>query len=160
MSPVYSPIHRPGVMEPTLRLARIAAVLIVAGCAHNRTELPMPSDSCVAPLEPHLRIDLYTDRSNRNHPTGRLTDEEWKKFVEEVLIEHFPVGGTVLENSGWWRRANGTTFHGVGKTLIMLVPQKDVRPDRASVRAVIAEIKSRYGPSSVGWEERWVCAGF
>jgi hypothetical protein len=148
------------VMEQIARLSRIAATLLITGCAHHQTHGPGPADSCNTPLEPYLRIDLYTDRSNRNHPSGRLTDEEWKTFVEEVLVKHFPAGGTVFENSGWWRRPNGTTFHGVGRTMIMLVPRDDVRPDRAAVREVIAQIKSRYGPSSVGWEERWVCAAF
>jgi len=105
-------------------------------------------------------VDLYTDRSNRNSPDGRLSDEEWRAFVEEVLVRHFPDGGTILDNSGWWRRPDGTTFRGVGRVLIMLVPASEVDPERAAVRSVIDAIKSRYGPRAVGWEEDWVCAGF
>lgn len=92
---------------------------------------------CNAPLEPYLRIDLYTDRSNRNAPSGKLTDEEWKSFVEEVLVQHFPEGGTILDNSGWWRRPNGSTFHGNGRTLVMLVPSREVESDRTAVRSVV-----------------------
>ena len=136
--------------------------LASTACATSPGEQPTaPSPlSCVAPLQPYLRVDLYTDKSNRNAPSGRLTDEEWKTFIEEVLVPNFPDGGTILENAGWWRRPNGTTFHGLGRTLVILIPTDAVQPDRASVRAVIAEIKKRYGPSSVGWEEKWVCAAF
>lgn len=148
-------------------MKRLDQTLVVLGiglmtaCASRAAEVGGPNHiSCDAPLQPHLRVDLYTDRSNRNAPSGRLTDDEWKRFVEEVLVKHFPDGGTVLENSGWWRRPNGTTFHGLGRTLIMLIPLNEVQSDRSAVRTVISEIKRRYGPSSVGWEEDWVCAAF
>lgn len=119
-----------------------------------------PAMSCAAPLKPFLRAALYMDRSNRNAPSGRLTDEEWERFVDDVLVRHFPAGGTMFTNSGWWRRPDGSRTGGDGKTLVMLVRASEARSHRAAVQAVIDEIKKRYGHRSVLWEEDWVCAAF
>jgi len=143
-------------------VALLSSISVAIACAPKQPALAprVQAVACNSPLAPHLRVDLYTDRSNRNAPSGRLTDEEFKAFVEQVLVKHFPTGGTIMENSGWWRRPNGTTFHGLGRTFVVLIPEKEVQPERVAIRAVISEIKTRYGPRSVGWEEDWVCAAF
>lgn len=107
--------------------------------------------SCPAPLVPHLRTALYT---------GAIPDTAWQKFMAEVLVQHFPAGGSVFENTGWWRRPNGTLYRNAGKTLVILAPVADTEAHRAAVRVVIAEFKRRFNQQSVGWEEGRVCAGF
>ena len=116
--------------------------------------------NCPPPLEPYLRTSLYVDRSNRNDPSGRLTDDEWQRFVDSVLLRYFPAGGSIFANSGWWRRPNGTTGGGPGRTLVVLAPVADSVAHRESVRAVIAEYKTRYGIQSVLWEESHACVAF
>ena len=133
--------------------------LIIASQNTNIRE-QVPTLSCTAPLEPHLRAALYMDRSNRNAPSGILTDEEWERFVDDVLVKHFPAGGTMFSNSGWWRRPDGSRSGGPGKTLVMLVRASEAGSHRAAVQAVIDEIKKRYRHRSVLWEEDWVCAAF
>lgn len=119
-----------------------------------------PTVSCLAPLQPYLRTTLYTDRSNRNDPSGRMSDDEWQRFVDEILVRHFPVGGTMYSNTGWWRRPDGSTGGGTGRTIVLLVSISELQAHRSSVRAVIDEIKRRFGHQSVGWEEEWVCVSF
>ena len=132
----------------------IAAVFAGStGCVVARTEVasPRPVSSCPAPLETHLRTALYT---------GAIPDTAWQRFVGEVLVQHFPAGGSVFENTGWWRRPNGTLYRNSGKTLVILAPVRDTEAHRTAVRAVIAEFKRRFNQQSVGWEEDRVCAGF
>lgn len=125
----------------------------LAGCATARpAPLPMAEPvTCSAPLQPYLRTALYT---------GAIADTAWRRFLSEVLIEHFPAGGSVFENTGWWRRPDGSMYRNVGKTLVVLAPVTQTEQHRAAVRAVIAAIKRRFNHRSVGWEEDRLCAGF
>ncbi|MGI8782457.1 MAG: DUF3574 domain-containing protein [Acidobacteriota bacterium] len=142
----------------------VALVLVagVNGCALHRAERPLGAAglSCTAPLKPSLRTVLYMDRSNVNVTSGRLTDEEWQRFVDDVLLRYFPAGGTILANTGWWRRPDGSTGGGAGRMLVVLVPAAEAGSHRAAVQAVIAQIKQRYGHRFVLWEEDRVCVAF
>ena len=140
-----------------------AVILGVAtGCASvGATPASRVSSApCPPTLEPYLRTSLYMDRSNRNDPSGRLTDDEWQGFVDEILLRHFPAGGTIFLNSGWWRRPDGSTGGGPGRTLVVLSPVSEAESHRSAVGAVIAEVKARYGHRSVLWEEGRVCVTF
>jgi hypothetical protein len=125
----------------------------LGGCVHGRAEAasPLPEISCPAPLQPYLRTALYT---------GAIADTAWQRFMSEVLVQHFPAGGSVFENTGWWRRPDGTMYRNVGKTLVVLAPVTETESHRIAVRAVIAAIKHRFNHQSVGWEEGRLCAGF
>lgn len=147
------------------RRAVLLAILVMVLAANAsypavEPEKKAPTLTCVEGLKPFLRTTLYTDRSNRNSPTGKLNDAEWQAFVDDVLLKHFRRGGTVYSNIGWWQRPNGTVGGGPGHTIVVLAPAEEVTARREAVKAVINEIKTRHGHLSVGWEESWVCAGF
>lgn len=111
------------------------------GCAHN--------------LRPYVRTTLYIGTSRY------FAGDGWKRFTEEVLVKHLPAGGTTIENdSGWWRRPDGSTAMGGGRLLIVLAPLEEITTHRAGIQAVIAEIKRVTGHLSVGWEEDRLCAAF
>lgn len=142
------------VLRRSFALAGISVLAAgLAGCATARP-VPLPTAapvSCPAPLQPYMRTTLYT---------GAIADTAWRRFMSEVLIEHFPAGGSVFENTGWWRRPDGTLYRNVGKTLVVLAPVTEIEQHRAAVRAVISAIKQRFNHRSVGWEEDRLCAGF
>jgi hypothetical protein len=145
------------------RIMMAALVLMVmAGTSGNIVgeQKRARTSECADGLESFLRTSLYTDRSNRNSPKGRLSDDEWQKFVDDVLVRHFPAGGTVYSNAGWWRRPNGTIGGGPGHTIVVLAPLEHIEAHRHAVKAVIREIKTRHGHLSVGREEDRVCAAF
>jgi len=150
-----SPAMRFDAVRRRFVLSATFAVLsgALAACATTRPA-SLPADpllSCPAPLQPYLRTALYT---------GAVADSAWHQFLSEVLIQHFPVGGSVFENTGWWRRPDGTMYRNVGKTLVVLAPVTEIEQHRTAVRAVIAAFKQRFNHRSVGWEEDRVCAGF
>lgn len=124
----------------------------LSGCVQPRARVDAaPAPPCPSPLEPHVRTALYT---------GAIPDTAWQRFEREVLVHHFPAGGTVLDNTGWWRRPNGTMYRNTGKTLMVLAPITEIEAHHDAVRAVIATFKQRFNQRSVGWEEDRVCAGF
>lgn len=103
---------------------------------------------------------MYIDRSNTSDPLNPFSEAEWQRFIQDVLIKHLPSGGTVFDNTGWWRRPNGTTFRGIGRALVVLDPEHEAAVHRLQVKKVIDEVKSRYGHRLVIWEEARVCAAF
>lgn len=144
------------------RLARLVVLFVlvsVAGCASRHAGLD-PALSCGAPLQPYLRTAVYLDRSNTKDPLHPYSPEEWERFIQEVLVRFLPDGGSVFDHTGWWRRPNGTTFRGIGRTLVVLAPESATQAHRAAVKSVIDAIKQRYGHQLVIWEEARVCAAF
>lgn len=149
-SPQFSYLMVPLLLAGLAACSRPRAIAVAA---------PQTS-SCVSPMGLYLRSSVYLDRSNTPDPQRPYSEEEWERFINEVLIRHMPDGGTVFDNTGWWRRPNGTTFRGIGRTLVVLDPVADSTQHRASVAAVIEEIKQRYGHRLVIREEARVCAAF
>lgn len=116
---------------------------------------PQPVEPCPAALKPYVRTTLYLGTSRYFQNGG------WQGFIEEVIVKHLPAGGTVIENnSGWWRRPDGSTAMGGGRMLIVLAPMTEIATHRTGIQSVIAEIKRVTGHLSVGWEEARLCAGF
>lgn len=125
-----------------------------SGCASLRGA-DSDTVSCPADLRPYVRTSLYMGTSRY------FAGDGWKRFTEEVLVKHLPAGGSIIENeSGWWRRPDGSTAMGGGRLLIVLAPVSEMNEHRAGVRAVIQEIKRVTGHLSVGWEEDRLCAAF
>lgn len=123
--------------------------------ASQNTKVAGPDEGCPATLKQYLRTTLYVGTSRY------FLGDGWRRFTEEVLVKHLPAGGTVIENdSGWWRRPDGSTGMGGGRILIVLAPMTEIATHRAGIQAVIAEIKRVTGHLSVGWEEDHLCAGF
>lgn len=124
--------------------------------AQTNTARPVVA-TCAAALQPYMKTTLYFERP------GSLTkarQRKWQAFIREVLVQHFPEGGTIMENIGWWRDPEGKVAGGRGNTLVVLAPPDKAAEHRRAVAAVVAEIRRRYQQQSVLWEESWVCAGF
>lgn len=134
--------------------AAAAFALAAAGACATR------SAACPAPLAPYVRTTLYFDRSNTPDPHKPYSEEEWARFVTDVLVRHLPGGGTITDTTGWWRRPDGSTFRGIGRALVVLAPDGEAAPHRQAVARVIDDIKTRYGHQLVIREEGRVCAAF
>ncbi len=91
-----------------------------------------------AAAEKFLRTELYFGRSK---PDGSsVTDEEWDKFLAEVVTPRFPDGFTVVDGLGQFRDKNGKISREQSKILILLYPRKQ----RRNSGAKIEEIRSAY----------------
>lgn len=88
--------------------------------------------------EKFLRTELYFGRAKPDGST--VTDEEWDKFLAEVVTPRFPDGFTVVDGLGQFRDKNGKISREQSKVLILLYPRKQ----RRNSRAKIEEIRSAY----------------
>ncbi|MBI4539604.1 MAG: DUF3574 domain-containing protein [Gemmatimonadetes bacterium] len=92
------------------RLARpglvIALLFTVAGCVARASVAPgPPGEAGGGGAAVWFRDELYF---GAEMPTGAVvTDEEWERFLGEVITRRFPDGVTVLNGWGQYRYADG-----------------------------------------------------
>jgi hypothetical protein len=68
--------------------------------------------------QPLVRDVLYFGRNRADG--GVVTDDEWRRFLDEVVTPRFPSGLTVLSASGQWRGEKGTVEREQAQVLTLL----------------------------------------
>ncbi len=137
--------------------AWIVVTSLCAGCAGQwRMIDPVTGVSCELDDTAMVRDTLYF---GRNKPSGGvIADDEWKRFLDEVVTPRFPDGLTVFEGTGQWRGKSGVVEQERSDVVALLHP-----PDEASTQAVheiAAEYKRRFGQEAVLRERTATCARF
>jgi len=84
------------------------------------------------------RTELYfgTDKPDG----GKVTDEDWVKFLETEVTPRFPDGFTVLEGYGQYKDASGRIVREASKVLVLFYPKKS----RETVNPKIEELRVNY----------------
>ncbi len=84
------------------------------------------------------RTELYfgTDKSNG----GKVSDEDWDKFLETEVTPRFPEGFTVLEGYGQYKDSTGKIVREASKVLVLFYPKKM----REAVNPKIEELRANY----------------
>ena len=67
-----------------------------------------------------------------------VSDEDWRKFLDEDVTPRFPDGFSVMDVQGQWRASDGTLIHEPSKVLYLIL---DGGPDDP---AKIANIRDAY----------------
>ena len=107
----------------------VAASLWLAGCAN------LSEPSCPAGLKEMTQADLYFGRNIAGAPG--VSDEDWRRFVDEEVTPRFPNGLTVQDASGQWKGADGTIVREASKHLsIILAGASDEAVKLAAIREV------------------------
>jgi Protein of unknown function (DUF3574) len=88
-------------------------------------------------------------------PSGRVTSEEWAKFLGETVTPRFPEGLSTWQASGQWRSASGELVHEPSYVL-SLVHQDDAVPNKA-VQEIITSYKLRFQQEAVLRVRTTVC---
>jgi hypothetical protein len=87
-----------------------------------------------------------------------VTDEDWRRFVDEELTPRFPDGLTVLDGAGQWRSPVGGLEREASKMVLVVLPgQAD---DTERLNAARAAYKVRFRQESVLLLVRPACAAF
>ena len=135
----------------------VATGLFAAGCVGQwRMVDPVTGVSCELDDDALVRDTLYF---GRNKPGGGvISDEEWKRFLDEVVTPRFPDGLTVFEGIGQWKGKSGLVEQERSEVVALLHA-----PDEAStnaVREIVTEYKRRFGQEAVLRERTATCARF
>lgn len=138
-------------MIGTMRSLKIGVVamagLVLSGCANR------DGARCPAGLSPMLQVDLYFGRAIPNG--GTVSEEAWKRFVDEEITLRFPDGLTITDTTGQWRDRGGIARE-PSKHVTIILPSYDA----AKLESVRAAYRRRFHQESVLLTEAAACGAF
>jgi len=98
-------------------LAAIAAGgLLLAGC---QTLAPAPA--CPAGQEYLRTAQLFFGRNVGDQP--KVTEADFRRFMDEEVTPRFPDGLTVLDGGGQWRGASNRLIREAAKVVLVVLPK-------------------------------------
>jgi hypothetical protein len=121
-------------------LAIPALLLVFAGAGNRAAVVPAPNGNLgyVTHQELFFRTELYFGRSIPGG--GSVSEEEWEKFLTQVVTPRFPDGFTVLKATGHYRERTGKIIIEPSEVLVFHYPANK----RTASRRKIEEIRRAY----------------
>ena len=102
------------------------------------------SDACRAGEEPAIVESLYFGTAM---PGGRVSSEDWQRFLADTITPRFPDGLTAWAAAGQWRNPAGE-LHKEDSYVLHVVHKDEAKYDTA-VREVIVIYKARFRQEAV-----------
>jgi Protein of unknown function (DUF3574). len=95
------------------------------------------------------KCDFVLDQlySGLRMPGGEISEEEWNRFVNDVITQRFPNGFTVIDGYGQWRNKNGEIIK--EKTKVVQVLYRNGSKTDNSIDEIIEEYKTKFTQESV-----------
>lgn len=101
----------------------------------------------VVKAEKFLRTELYFGRSR---PDGKLvSDDDWNRFLAEVVTPRFPGGFTILKATGQYREKSGKIITEPSTVLVFLFPRKARNESRTKIEEIRTAYKKQFNQESV-----------
>jgi len=93
------------------------------------------------------RTELYF---GMNKPDGgKVSDEDWDKFLETEITPRFPEGFTVLEGYGQYKDNSGKIVREASKVLVLFYPKKMREVVNPKIEELRANYKKQFNQESV-----------
>jgi hypothetical protein len=128
-------------------IAMCAAPALHAYAFAQPAAAPAPTPSAIVRAEKYYRTELYMGMSI---PGGAMVrDEEWEKFLSDIVTPLFPDGFTVLSGRGQYREASGTIAKEPSHVLVFLYRRSERKTAGAKVESIRTEYKKRFSQESV-----------
>ena len=107
---------------------------------------PLARTATISP-DKYYRTELYFGRSL---PDGTIiSDEEWNRFVNDVVTPRFPSGFTVLDGLGQYKDRAGKVIKEPSKVLIFLYLKRSAVPARRAIEEIRENYKTIFRQESV-----------
>jgi hypothetical protein len=132
----------------------VAAGLMLTGCVSIGGGTATPA--CPAGQDYVRTAQLFFGRNDGEQP--RVTEADFRRFVDEELTPRFPDGLTVLDGGGQWRGDANRLIREASKVVLIVLPKN--RDAGARVEAVRAAYKSRFHQESVMLLTQPSCVSF
>jgi hypothetical protein len=132
-------------------LAGAATILLVLnGCAATK---PI---TCASGTSPMTKFELFLGQNIGQ--AGRVSEDEWRRFLAEEVTPRYPDGFTVLDAAGQWRDPMGTIISEQSRNLVLIV--RDPASELPKIAAIRDSYKSRFRQDAVLFVQSQICAGF
>lgn len=143
---------------PGTRALRVAAMVLALGMAGCAVQPHGAGAGCPAGSgSPNLIVALFFGRSMPGG--GQVSDQDWGRFVDQVVAPALPAGFTVLDASGGWLSpARHVLVREPSKLLLVALP--DAPDSLAAVQRVRAAYQARFHQEQVGMSVAPGCASF
>lgn len=128
----------------------IALSLVLTACA-SATPL-----ACASGTSPMTKYELFLGQNIGT--TGRVSDEDWRRFLADEVTPRYPDGFTVLEAAGQWRDPMGTIIAEQSRNLVVIV--RDPVSELPKITAIRDTYKTRFRQDAVLFLQSQICAGF
>ncbi|MEU8434409.1 DUF3574 domain-containing protein [Streptomyces sp. NPDC029216] len=121
-------MRSPRISTPAAGLLAAAALLFAFGGPVSQAAFGTPTASAAQPAAeqgtPYISTHLYfgTGRHDGNPP---ITEEEFNRFVAEVVTPRFPSGLTLQEGRGQWRDKEGDINREKSYELTVMYPVRE-----------------------------------
>ena len=101
----------------------------------------------VSKAERSVRTELYFGRNITGG--GTVSDEDWDKFLADVVTPKFPSGLTVMDGAGQFRADSGEIEREASKILILIYPKKDRKAANLKIEKIRAAYMKTFRQTSV-----------
>jgi len=133
-------------------LAAVVAALAMGGCA----SLTRHADSCPPGQERLRTAQLFFGRNTGDQP--RVTEADFRRYVDEELTPRFPDGLTILDGGGQWKGEENKLIREASKVvLIVLAKTGDQQPRLDAARDAY---KTRFKQEAVMLITQPACVSF
>lgn len=133
----------------------LLALPLLAGCAAQPA-------ATVAACPPGTEAATVAEAFFGRNAAGRevVSDDDWARFMAEVVTPAFPDGLTVLDASGQWRGRDGRIARERAKVLLVALPGGTAAEALERLAPLRAAYRARFGQESVMVATRGGCVGF
>jgi hypothetical protein len=111
---------------------------------------------CLPGLMPSAEAELFFGRNIAGRED--VSDDDWRRFVDEEVTPRFPAGLSVADVDGQYRNSAGTIVRERSKELIIVTPGG--AGDTMKLNAIRDAYKRRFNQESVLLTTFPICAGF
>jgi hypothetical protein len=134
-----------------VKLTAIALALFLAGLAPSTAPANEPGYEIAAhqsvAADRYYRTELYFGRSIPGG--GTVSDEEWQRFLADVVTPRFPDGFTIIDAAGQYREKDGTIDREHTEVLVFLYPVNKRTAGRRKIDEIRRAYVTRFNQESV-----------
>ena len=97
--------------------------------------------------EKFVRTELYFGRDRTGG--AEVSEEEFARFIDEIVTPKFPKGLTVIDAKGQWLADGSGLSKERSKVVIIVYPRKERREASAKIEEIRTQYKKRFAQDSV-----------
>lgn len=113
--------------------------------------------ACAAGQEPMRTAELFFGRNVGDRPG--VSEEAFRKFVDQELTPRFPEGLTVLDGGGQWQGPENKLIREAAKVVILVLPEQD-EDELRKLGEVRQAYVQRFAQDSVMMVTQKACVAF